>query len=99
MKINKLPLKKKVNLTDLIFSIKRDFPSWDLRNMSSDKTLAEKAHYHISSVNKPEKGVLELTYFYKNPMKVHLKIADNRRTVWSTDAIKQLVTYLQKQIL
>lgn len=55
-------------------------------------------HYHIRSKNLNEKGVFELTFNVETPSKLVLKIADDRKTIWSINAMKQFLSSLNKSV-
>jgi len=71
---------------DLLFT---NFPTWAFQNMSSSKNH-QISHYHIYSKDKKIRGVLEISHDSSTNEEVVLKIADNRKTDWSLEALNTL---------
>ena len=80
---------KNESFTKFLKLLSTNFPTWRFQNMSSTKN-PKITHYHIYSTDKKIKGVLEITHDPSRNKEVVLKIADNRKTDWSLQALDTL---------
>jgi hypothetical protein len=79
----------------LISEIKKQFPEWEYKSMGVLKTMIGGMHYHISSKDKKEKGVVEITLAPELKGQMEIKVATNRMKEWSEDAVKKLVKWMK----
>jgi len=77
--------------------IKNQLPNATFKNEGPLKKHKDNSHYHINSKNKDTKGTVEITLIpSKRPKSIILKLAENRKTVWSTECFKLLEKALHK---
>lgn len=77
--------------------VSKEFTNWKFKNMSSAKDGGI-FHYHISPRDTQSRGVLEITHNSSKNNEIILKIADNRKTSWSLEALDLLKTYLTSKL-
>lgn len=82
--------------SDFLEKLESYFSDWNFKSMGSIGN-GNNNHYHISSKNKLETGILEITLSPvedKNKIAISLKIADNRKGNWADKAMRQFEEFL-----
>ncbi|SRR5258708_1074333 len=85
----------KIDFESLIEKLTRKFQDWQFKDMGGLSTIKDSIHYHISSKNKDEKGVLEITFDPSLSLTVILKIAKNRYSEWTSNALNEAMQFIE----
>lgn len=80
----------------LLEKLEKQFHDWKFADMGGLSKFKNSVHFHITSKNKQQNGVVEITMSPQFSDKIEVKLASNRETEWSIKSFQQLINYLKQ---